>query len=163
MTFVVDRNINYTNICLSGCRFCAFFRPPGHAEGYVLPWEDLTRKLEETLALGGTGILLQGGLNPDLPLDLLRGAGPVYPAHRPAGAWVFPAGDRFFCPNLSSERGRGYPAPDGGGARLHTRRGGGNSGGPGPDRRWRRINARPGNGWRSWKPPTTWGCAPPPP
>jgi cyclic dehypoxanthinyl futalosine synthase len=69
VTFVVDRNINYTNICLSGCRFCAFFRPPGHAEGYVLPWADLTRKLEETLALGGTGILLQGGLNPDLPWD----------------------------------------------------------------------------------------------
>jgi cyclic dehypoxanthinyl futalosine synthase len=69
VTFVVDRNINYTNICLSGCRFCAFFRPPGHAEGYVLPWEELARKLEETLALGGTGILLQGGLNPDLPLD----------------------------------------------------------------------------------------------
>jgi cyclic dehypoxanthinyl futalosine synthase len=69
VTYVVDRNINYTNICLSGCRFCAFFRPPGHVEGYVLRWEDLARKLEETLDLGGTGILLQGGLNPDLPLD----------------------------------------------------------------------------------------------
>ena len=68
MTYVVDRNINYTNICLSGCRFCAFFRPPGHAEGYVLPWEELARKLAETINLGGTGILLQGGLNPDLPL-----------------------------------------------------------------------------------------------
>jgi cyclic dehypoxanthinyl futalosine synthase len=68
VTYVVDRNINYTNICLSGCRFCAFFRPPGHAEGYVLPWEELAQKLDETLALGGTGILLQGGLNPDLPL-----------------------------------------------------------------------------------------------
>jgi cyclic dehypoxanthinyl futalosine synthase len=68
VTYVVDRNVNYTNICLSGCRFCAFFRPPGHAEGYVLPWEELALKLDETLALGGTGILLQGGLNPDLPL-----------------------------------------------------------------------------------------------
>ncbi len=68
VTYVVDRNINYTNICLSGCRFCAFFRPPGHVEGYVLSWEELARKLEETLDLGGTGILLQGGLNPDLPL-----------------------------------------------------------------------------------------------
>jgi cyclic dehypoxanthinyl futalosine synthase len=68
VTYVVDRNINYTNICLSGCRFCAFFRSPGHPEGYVLPWEDLAQKLAETLALGGTGILLQGGLNPDLPL-----------------------------------------------------------------------------------------------
>ena len=67
VTYVVDRNINYTNICVSGCRFCAFFRPPGHTEGYVLTWEELAKKLEETIALGGTGILLQGGLNPDLP------------------------------------------------------------------------------------------------
>jgi cyclic dehypoxanthinyl futalosine synthase len=76
VTYVVDRNINYTNICVSGCRFCAFFRPPGHTEGYVLTWEELAKKLEETMDLGGTGILLQGGLNPDLPLtyyeDLLR-------------------------------------------------------------------------------------------
>ena len=68
VTYVVDRNINYTNICVSGCRFCAFFRPPGHTEGYVLAWEELAKKLAETIALGGTGILLQGGLNPDLPL-----------------------------------------------------------------------------------------------
>jgi len=67
VTFVVDRNINYTNICLSGCRFCAFCRPPGHPQGYVLSWEELDQKLQETLALGGTGILLQGGLNPALP------------------------------------------------------------------------------------------------
>jgi cyclic dehypoxanthinyl futalosine synthase len=66
-TYGVDRNINYTNICLSGCRFCAFFRPPGHVEGYLLSWEELAGKLEETIGLGGTGILLQGGLNPDLP------------------------------------------------------------------------------------------------
>ncbi len=69
VTFVCDRNINYTNICLSGCRFCAFFRPPGHPEGYVLPWPELIRKLRETKDLGGTGILLQGGLNPDLPFS----------------------------------------------------------------------------------------------
>ena len=68
VTYVVDRNINYTNVCVSGCRFCAFFRPPGHSDGYVLTWEELAGKLAETLALGGTGILLQGGLNPDLPL-----------------------------------------------------------------------------------------------
>lgn len=69
VTYVVDRNINYTNICVSGCRFCAFYRPPGAPGGYVLSWEELRRKLEETLALGGSGILLQGGLNPDLGLD----------------------------------------------------------------------------------------------
>ncbi len=69
VTYVVDRNINYTNICVSGCRFCAFFRPPGHPEGYVLSWEELDRKLSETKTLGGTGILLQGGLNPALPFS----------------------------------------------------------------------------------------------
>lgn len=63
-TYVVDRNINTTNECLSACRFCAFFRPPGHAEGYVLDREALCRKIEETLALGGTQILVQGGLHP---------------------------------------------------------------------------------------------------
>jgi len=69
VTYVSDRNINYTNICISGCRFCAYFRPPGHAEGYVLEKAVLDRKIDETLALGGTQILLQGGLNPDLDLS----------------------------------------------------------------------------------------------
>ncbi|MBI4798337.1 MAG: dehypoxanthine futalosine cyclase [Desulfarculus sp.] len=64
VTYVVDRNINTTNQCLAGCRFCAFFRPPGHAEGYVLDREALCRKIEETLDLGGTQILVQGGLHP---------------------------------------------------------------------------------------------------
>jgi cyclic dehypoxanthinyl futalosine synthase len=69
VTYVVDRNINYTNICTSGCRFCAFFRSPGEPEGYVLEKEELARKLAELKAHGGSGVLLQGGLNPDLPLD----------------------------------------------------------------------------------------------
>lgn len=69
VTFVSDRNINYTNVCISGCRFCAFFRPPGHPEGYVIHRDDLDQKIEETIALGGTQILLQGGMNPDLHLD----------------------------------------------------------------------------------------------
>ncbi len=69
VTFVSDRNINYTNICVSGCKFCAFYRSPGHPEGYVLDWDALSQKLAETKDLGGTGVLLQGGLNPDLPLS----------------------------------------------------------------------------------------------
>lgn len=73
VTYVVDRNINYTNICTSGCRFCAFFRPPGHPEGYVIEEEELARKIEETLALGGTQILLQGGMHPELGLDYYTG------------------------------------------------------------------------------------------
>jgi cyclic dehypoxanthinyl futalosine synthase len=69
VTYVIDRNINYTNICVSGCRFCAFYRSPGAAEGYVLDWESLAAKLTELKDHGGSGVLLQGGLNPALSLD----------------------------------------------------------------------------------------------
>jgi cyclic dehypoxanthinyl futalosine synthase len=69
VTYVIDRNINYTNICISGCKFCAFYRAPGDSSGYVLSKEDMAKKIEETQALGGTQILLQGGLHPDLPLS----------------------------------------------------------------------------------------------
>jgi len=68
VTYIVDRNVNYTNVCVSGCMFCAFFRPPGHAEGYVLTREELAAKVQETVDLGGYQILLQGGMNPDLDL-----------------------------------------------------------------------------------------------
>jgi len=85
VTYVVDRNINYTNICCSGCRFCAFFRPPGHEEAYLITREQLSRKIEETIALGGTQILLQGGMHPGLGLDyyedLLRFITTNFPIH----------------------------------------------------------------------------------
>ena len=68
VTFIVDRNINYTDYCLSGCRFCAFYKKPGSGEGYLLTEEDIQRKIEETLALGGTAIMMQGGLSPDLDI-----------------------------------------------------------------------------------------------
>lgn len=75
-TFVVGRNVNYTNICDVYCRFCAFYRAPGSKEGYVLPDEAILQKIQETADVGGTEILMQGGTNPDLPfsyyLDLLR-------------------------------------------------------------------------------------------
>ncbi|MEW6378704.1 MAG: cyclic dehypoxanthinyl futalosine synthase [bacterium] len=69
VTYIVDRNINYTNICLSKCRFCAFFREEGAEGGYVISREELARKIEETLELGGIQILMQGGLHPRLMLD----------------------------------------------------------------------------------------------
>ncbi|MDD4650386.1 MAG: dehypoxanthine futalosine cyclase [Desulfoplanes sp.] len=69
VTYIADRNINYTNICVSGCKFCAFYRPPGHAEGYVLSLDELEAKISETVELGGYQLLLQGGMNPDLGLD----------------------------------------------------------------------------------------------
>lgn len=69
VTYVIDRNINYSNVCSAICTFCAFYRKPGHAEGYVLPNEQIFRSVEEMLELGGSGVLMQGGLHPDLPLD----------------------------------------------------------------------------------------------
>jgi cyclic dehypoxanthinyl futalosine synthase len=68
-TFVIDRNINYTNICVSGCKFCAFYRREGDAEAYVLTKEEIFKKIDETIALEGTQIMLQGGLHPDLKID----------------------------------------------------------------------------------------------
>ncbi len=69
VTYVIDRNINYTNICTEYCTFCAFYRPPGAKDGYVLALEEIYQKVDETLALGGTGILMQGGLHPELQID----------------------------------------------------------------------------------------------
>jgi cyclic dehypoxanthinyl futalosine synthase len=68
VTYIVDRNVNYTNVCTTSCRFCAFYRPVGHHEGYVLSREVLAKKLGEVVEAGGVQILLQGGLNPELPL-----------------------------------------------------------------------------------------------
>jgi len=64
VTYIVDRNINYTNVCVSGCKFCAFYKTLGDPAGYTLSFEELDGKIEETLALGGTQILLQGGMYP---------------------------------------------------------------------------------------------------
>ncbi len=76
-TFVIGRNINHTNVCNVYCRFCAFYRPPGSEEGYVLPHEEIYQKIQETVDVNGTEILMQGGVNPELTLeyfeDLLRG------------------------------------------------------------------------------------------
>ncbi len=76
VTYLIDRNINYTNVCITDCHFCAFYRPPGHEESYVLDREQITEKIAELIEIGGTRILMQGGHHPDLPLswyeDLLR-------------------------------------------------------------------------------------------
>lgn len=69
VTYVVDRNINYTDICVSACKFCAFFKAPEDKDGYLLSKDELADKIRETQELGGTQILLQGGLHPDLPLE----------------------------------------------------------------------------------------------
>ncbi|MDP1571766.1 MAG: cyclic dehypoxanthinyl futalosine synthase [Vicinamibacterales bacterium] len=86
VTYIIDRNVNYTNVCVARCNFCAFYRPVGHGEGYVLGFDEIHRKIEETIELGGDQLLLQGGHNPDLPLtwyeDLFRGVKAAYPEFR---------------------------------------------------------------------------------
>ncbi len=74
VTYIIDRNINYTNFCTEYCTFCAFYRPlRGPAarvsEGYILDFETIYEKIRETVELGGTGVLMQGGLHPDLKID----------------------------------------------------------------------------------------------
>jgi cyclic dehypoxanthinyl futalosine synthase len=86
VTYIIDRNVNYTNVCVARCNFCAFYRPVGAAEGYVLGFDEIFRKIEETIELGGMQLLLQGGHNPDLPLewyeDLFRAVKTRFPDFR---------------------------------------------------------------------------------
>ena len=86
VTYIIDRNINYTNYCTEYCTFCAFYRPlkgPKAKEGYILDFETIYDKIHETVELGGTGVLMQGGLHPDLKIDwheqMLRGIKQRFP------------------------------------------------------------------------------------
>ncbi len=85
VTYIIDRNINYTNVCVADCKFCAFYRRPKHPEGYVLSYEEIGKKIDEVKALGGVQILIQGGHNPYIPfawyLDLLRYIKRNHPIH----------------------------------------------------------------------------------
>jgi cyclic dehypoxanthinyl futalosine synthase len=86
VSYIIDRNVNYTNVCVAKCTFCAFYRDVGSPEGYVLGFDELFRKIEETIAVGGVQLLLQGGHNPDLPLtwyeDLFRAVKQRFPWFR---------------------------------------------------------------------------------
>ena len=97
-TYNIDRNINYTNVCAAVCDFCAFYRKSNDADAYVLPREELYKKIEETIALGGDQILMQGGMHPSLKLEwyeeLLRDLKTRYPklnlhAFSPPEIWHF--------------------------------------------------------------------------
>ena len=86
VTYIIDRNVNYTNVCVAKCNFCAFYRDVGSPDGYVLGFDELFKKIDETIAVGGVQLLLQGGHNPDLPLtwyeDLFREIKRRYPAFK---------------------------------------------------------------------------------
>ena len=83
VTYIIDRNVNYTNVCVARCNFCAFYREVGAEGGYVLGFDEIFKKIEETRALGGVQLLMQGGHNPDLPLqwyeDLFRAVKQKFP------------------------------------------------------------------------------------
>jgi len=95
VTYIIDRNVNYTNVCVARCKFCAFYREVGSAEGYTLGFEEICRKIEETIRLGGNQLLLQGGHNPDIPIewyeDLFRGVKARFPDFRlhPRKSFIF--------------------------------------------------------------------------
>jgi cyclic dehypoxanthinyl futalosine synthase len=86
VSYIIDRNVNYTNVCVAKCTFCAFYRPVGSQDGYVLGFDEIFRKIDETIAVGGVQLLLQGGHNPDLPLvwyeDLFRAVKERYPSFK---------------------------------------------------------------------------------
>jgi len=83
VTFIIDRNVSYTNACVVDCDFCAFYRKPGDKEAYTLSYEQIFSKIQELVDLGGTQVLIQGGVNPELPLeyylDLIRAIRQKFP------------------------------------------------------------------------------------
>lgn len=85
VSFLIDRNVSYTNVCVARCTFCNFYRRPGEAEGYLLSKDTIFQKIEDTIEAGGTGILMQGGMHPDLKIsyyeDLLSSIRERYQIH----------------------------------------------------------------------------------
>ncbi len=126
-TFVVDRNINYTNVCINKCTFCAFWRDADDADAYLLDHETIFRKIEETIALGGTQILIQGGLHPNLDIffyvDLLRSIKErfdinVHGFSPPEICFISDASDLTIGETLSILKAAGLDSIPGGGAEI---------------------------------------------
>ncbi|OEH85910.1 dehypoxanthine futalosine cyclase [Desulfuribacillus stibiiarsenatis] len=128
ITFVIDRNINYTNICDTKCKFCAFYKTEQDTEGYVLSYEQIYEKIEETIAHGGTQILMQGGTHPTLPfeyyLELIRNIKEKYPvihihSFSPPEIWHFSKISGLTLEKVISElKAYGLDSIPGGGAEI---------------------------------------------
>lgn len=93
VSYIVDRNINYTNVCVTDCSFCAFYRRPGHEEAYVLSNEQIGAKIDEARAIGAVQILMQGGHNPYLKLDYYTGLLDYIKRHHPIHVHGFSASE----------------------------------------------------------------------
>ena len=131
VSYIIDRNINYTNFCTEYCSFCAFYRPMGHAEGYIHSKEVIFDKIQETIELGGTGILMQGGLHPELKIewyeDLLRSIKSAL--RRPdMESLLLGSGDREHRRGERADAAGHDRAAAGRGTRIDSRRRGGDSG-----------------------------------
>ncbi len=107
VSYIIDRNINYTNVCVADCAFCAFYRRPKDNEGYVLSFEEIGAKIDECKAIGGAQILLQGGHNPYIPFDWYLELMRYIKAHHPIHIHGFSPSEVVFF----SERFR-IPMPD---------------------------------------------------
>jgi cyclic dehypoxanthinyl futalosine synthase len=127
VTYIIDRNINYTNVCVADCGFCAFYRRPKHGEGYVLSFEQIGAKIDECKELGGVQILIQGGHNPYIPfewyLDLLRYIKAHHPIHvhgfSPSEVVFFSERFRMSVAEVIRElRGAGLDSIPGGGGEI---------------------------------------------
>jgi len=107
VTFVVDRNVNYTNVCVSRCRFCAFYRDAGSPDAYLLSRDEIVRKIGELRDQGGTQLLMQGGLHPGLDICFFVGLvqgyqGPVSGDYHP---FPFSCGNSPYCGSFRSDHG----------------------------------------------------------
>ena len=131
VTYIVDRNINYTNVCVADCGFCAFYRRPRNSEGYTLSFEQIGEKIEETKALGGVQILIQGGHNPYIPfewyLDLMRYIKRNHPIHihgfSPSEVDFFSSRFRMDARDVIRElKGAGLDSIPGGGGEILVQR-----------------------------------------
>ena len=127
VTYIIDRNINYTNVCVADCGFCAFYRRPRNGEGYVLSFEEIGSKIEECRELGGVQILIQGGHNPYIPfewyLELLRYVKANHPIHvhgfSPSEVVFFAERFRMEVPEVIRElRAAGLDSIPGGGGEI---------------------------------------------
>src|SRR3990172_1060245 len=101
VTYVIGRNINYTNVCWVKCSFCAFYRLPGSKEGYVLSKEQIFQKIQELIDLGGTEILMQGGLNPSLKIDYYEDLFTSIKAHLPIHLHALSAAEIIYIAKIS--------------------------------------------------------------
>ena len=129
-TYQIDRNINYTNFCTEYCSFCAFYRPLGAKDGYILPLESIYEKIEEMIELGGTGVLMQGGLHPDLRVEYYENMLRSHQAEISADtfALLFRAGNRLHRGSFRPIGARHDCAPARCGTGFDPRRRSGNSG-----------------------------------